>query len=473
LNALLLHDNESMSMVATEWRYTAGVSRILGMNPEQALTTLAFANRLGLGSGRGGQTTAQFLQHLVPGAQGGSQNIAAMEAAGFISPAGKSIFLNNHGDFIGWQKTIQYLSEFATRMHNNSEMMLPLLDAAFGQAGGKLAMRLVTPQANTLLGQTTQQIASTSSITTLQKNLNQTYQGQVKQFQTTMADIFTTLGLRGVLGPVTEFLRILNRVAGIILHILQAAPWLDKLIGGFLALSTAAAAVIGPMMMMNAAWQILKLTGNDKLLQSLWEGIMFVAEKTKIATAVQWLWDAALDANPIALIIIGIAALIGAVVLLITHWKQVIGWLEDAWSWFTHLGLKAQWLVAMFLPFIGIPAMIIAHWQPIAKFFEQLGADIEHVGQSIGNFLGITGGTTVNHALQVSNSAAADATGATGGGAVHVHVRFEQGSIVTSDPKQAADLVIGNLKSAPGRDLARSLVNQSRSSGRRAHPIAP
>lgn len=56
---------------------------------------------------------------------------------------------------------------------------------------------------------------------------------------------------------------------------------------------------------------------------------------TKIATAIQWLWNAAMAANPIGLIIAGIALLVGALVLFFTKtelgrkiWEKVWGWIK-------------------------------------------------------------------------------------------------------------------------------------------------
>ncbi len=51
------------------------------------------------------------------------------------------------------------------------------------------------------------------------------------------------------------------------------------------------------------------------------------AAATGIATAAQWLWNVAMDANPIALIIIGIAALVAAIIWIATKttWFQTMG----------------------------------------------------------------------------------------------------------------------------------------------------
>lgn len=56
---------------------------------------------------------------------------------------------------------------------------------------------------------------------------------------------------------------------------------------------------------------------------------------TGAATAAQWLLNAALDANPIGLVIIALAALGLAIYEVVKHWKDICEWVEKAWNWLT------------------------------------------------------------------------------------------------------------------------------------------
>lgn len=73
--------------------------------------------------------------------------------------------------------------------------------------------------------------------------------------------------------------------------------------------------------------------------------LLAVTLQTKIATAAQWLWNLAMDANPIGLIIIAIVALVAGFVYLWTHsaafrnfwiglWNDIWGFLKAVGSWF-------------------------------------------------------------------------------------------------------------------------------------------
>ena len=73
---------------------------------------------------------------------------------------------------------------------------------------------------------------------------------------------------------------------------------------------------------------------------------------TKIATAAQWAWNVAMSANPLGLIVIAIAAVVGALYLLYTHFDGVREYADKAWE-----GIQAAWSAA-------------------GAFFTQLGSDI-------------------------------------------------------------------------------------------------
>lgn len=107
-----------------------------------------------------------------------------------------------------------------------------------------------------------------------------------------------------------------------------------------------------------------------------------------------WSFTAALLANPVTWIVIGIIALIAAIILLWQNWDSVTAWLSSAWNGFVN-GVKAgfdwvknlfagmpTWLqvaIAAFMPFIGIPLLIINNWGSITEFFRNLWAGITGV----------------------------------------------------------------------------------------------
>lgn len=105
-----------------------------------------------------------------------------------------------------------------------------------------------------------------------------------------------------------------------------------------------------------------------------------------------WSFTAALLANPITWIVVGIVALIAAIILLWQNWDSVVAWIQGVWNGFVN-GIKAgfDWItnlfsgmplwmqiaIAAFMPFIGIPLLIITHWDSIVGFFTDMWARIQ------------------------------------------------------------------------------------------------
>ncbi|CAH8249888.1 phage tail tape measure protein [Paenibacillus melissococcoides] len=109
-----------------------------------------------------------------------------------------------------------------------------------------------------------------------------------------------------------------------------------------------------------------------------------------------WSFTAALLANPITWVVVGIMALIAALVLLWQNWDAVVSFLSSLWDGFVN-GIVAGfdwirnlfngmpgWLqvaIAAFFPFIGIPMLIINNWSSIKSFFSNLWSGITDVFQ--------------------------------------------------------------------------------------------
>ena len=110
--------------------------------------------------------------------------------------------------------------------------------------------------------------------------------------------------------------------------------------------------ILGPMLM---------------ILPSLVSGWKILASTTRIAAAAQWAMNVAMGANPIGLVIVGIAALVAAGVLLIKNWDSVKYFALQAWGYIktTILGVIGKLLSAYeklwgWLPAIG-PKIRAAH----------------------------------------------------------------------------------------------------------------
>lgn len=105
-------------------------------------------------------------------------------------------------------------------------------------------------------------------------------------------------------------------------------------------------------------------------------GIAIVAGAIGVWTAVQWLLNAALTANPIGLIVVGIGLLIGAIILLVQNWDTVVAWITEIWggfiSWITE-GID------------GFVAWWNGVWEEVGNFFSDMWNGLVDIVKGIWN----------------------------------------------------------------------------------------
>lgn len=109
---------------------------------------------------------------------------------------------------------------------------------------------------------------------------------------------------------------------------------------------------------------------------------------TAITTSATWAWTAALLANPVTWIVLGVAALVAGIVLLATKttffqdaWTAMTKWVTDAWNGvvggFTAFAdwISQNWktiLSWILFPALNVIQLIIDNWGAITKFFATL-----------------------------------------------------------------------------------------------------
>jgi hypothetical protein len=106
-----------------------------------------------------------------------------------------------------------------------------------------------------------------------------------------------------------------------------------------------------------------------------------VAVATGVATAAQWLWNAAMDANPVTLLVIAIAALVAIIVVIATRttWFQTVwraSWgLIKAVFWETFGFIRDHWklILAILTGPVGLAVYFVtSHWKQISSGFSSM-----------------------------------------------------------------------------------------------------
>jgi fumarate reductase subunit C len=124
---------------------------------------------------------------------------------------------------------------------------------------------------------------------------------------------------------------------------------------------------------------------------------------TKAATAIQWLFNAAMDANPILIVVLAIIAIIAILILLATHFKAVRDVVDDVWkflkkAWDDILGIiqgvfnwvKDNWplLLAILTGPIGLAIYFITkYWDDFVGFFTGIPGKLAQAGKGMWDFI--------------------------------------------------------------------------------------
>ena len=107
--------------------------------------------------------------------------------------------------------------------------------------------------------------------------------------------------------------------------------------GGFLIDSTQTLASVGTILTaVNTAGNLAMLK-QIALFPAMLVGKAALAVKTGAVTAAQWAWNIAMGANPIGLMIVSIAAVIGAITALVVYWDEVIAFFKETWGWLSSI----------------------------------------------------------------------------------------------------------------------------------------
>ncbi|HEY3689650.1 MAG TPA: transglycosylase SLT domain-containing protein [Pseudonocardiaceae bacterium] len=164
--------------------------------------------------------------------------------------------------------------------------------------------------------------------------------------------------------------QVVKNIVGIFLQIANAPGFSPNMI-------SALAAVTG--------W-ILKLIQNVPELIPIIESALVLWRLWAIA---QWAVNAAMDANPIGLIVLAIGALIAATVLIVTHWQQVKAVLDEVWGWIKATAMSVFNAVKDFLVGVwdSITGYFVARWNQLRDTATTIFNAIRDFFSAIWNFI--------------------------------------------------------------------------------------
>jgi phage-related protein len=156
--------------------------------------------------------------------------------------------------------------------------------------------------------------------------------------------------------------------------------------------------------------------GTVKVAMMLARGAMLLySVAAKAVAAAQWLINAAMDANPIMLIVTAIVALGAGIYEAYQHFepfRHAVDNVGHAFVWLWHKVLepvvnffKQHWkaaleiAVAVVAPFLALPLIIVTHWHQILNFFEALPGRVVGFLKNAGKWLLGIGGDILHGLL--------------------------------------------------------------------------
>lgn len=132
---------------------------------------------------------------------------------------------------------------------------------------------------------------------------------------------------------------------------------------------------------------------NPGLTQGIVVGLGLLAVALGVAAAAQWVMNSALLASPVTWIIVGIVALIAAIVLLATNWDTVVAWIKDVGSSFLEWwnGLWASVGAWVSQTWDSITTWVTEKWTALITGVQLIGAAFidwwNNLWATVGNFL--------------------------------------------------------------------------------------
>ena len=172
----------------------------------------------------------------------------------------------------------------------------------------------------------------------------------------------TTMAIVLASGPVllglAAFLKLVSFALGGLIPALKFAGFFTRLFG----LNALFAAVANSNFVLSIRLAAINVRGFVASLSLARVAQLAGAAATGIASAATWAFNAALLANPLTWIVLGIVGLIAALVLLVKHWDTVKRVVRDFFDRYGNYVLAA---LAVAMPFIGIPLLIARNWSRI------------------------------------------------------------------------------------------------------------
>jgi TP901 family phage tail tape measure protein len=302
--------NLTPDQMARALTYVAPARTLMGtdtLSQAQGLIGLVtLGANVGLTSGRGGTSRImRMIQQIAPSlGPHGLHNRALAK----LAQLGHGQFFDPSGTFLGLPNLLDVMSRAlydpkTGKKRLGDRQMLQLTQTAFGTAGAAAVALLATPESMKRNKDILTQFRSGASLDDIKNALNATTLGQWRTLKTSLGSISVNLAT-ALLPSLNGLLHILVLVTNQIMIFTQQHKFLTQLIAVLLAVGSAVMVVVGAFMMLTGALAVLSMA-------------LGVEVGVSIAAMVVAL-------GPFLIIAAAVTAAITALVLIMTHWKDIL-----------------------------------------------------------------------------------------------------------------------------------------------------
>lgn len=371
-----LNQIKNMGQLAEGYKYAVPSALQHGSSLEEVSAIVGALNTVGLAGGQAGTAYAATMR----------QMIKASNELGF------AIGRNAEGG-VSLIKTMENIRAKYGDFNSMSDVTKVKFQQAFGDEGLRAISLLMgkTGDLNKALKAITNSAgaAAKAQATVEQKSPTEQYQILRNNIDAVKDSIAVNL-IPSILGCIPVVTALLDRFG----RFAEAHPLLTKLAVGGFALIAVLLAIVAPIMSVAGGFIMMagyglegigriakqmqhlqKVLTSSKLLGGIKSFGAMARTGFLTAARAAWTFTAALLANPITWIVLGIVAVAAGAYLIIKNWSKVKAFFVGLWNSITSIwnnmpgwmqGLVNGLLIA-FMPIVGIPLLIVRNWERIKQ----------------------------------------------------------------------------------------------------------
>lgn len=340
LTSTFTSSNTNLNMLGETMKYVAPIANATGVSLEQAAAMTGKLGDAGIQGSKAGTALRAVINRLAA---------PSGEAAKAINQLGIDV-----ADADGNMRDVPtILAEMDEAMRNmGSAARAEMTSAVFGMEAASAATILLGQAGSGSLQQYTSSLMESGAAARVANEQNNTAAGAMRRLGSASESIGITLG-NVLLPPLARMAELFATGIGVVDSLAQQFPVLTQVVvigtAALIALKIATIAGGYAWTFIKGAWLsgvVALRTVQAALTLARLRLIGFsaaqvaAAAKTKLITAAQWLWNAAMTANPIGLIIAGIAGLVAAGVALYKNWDRVSAFFTATWERIKGLFMK-------------------------------------------------------------------------------------------------------------------------------------